>query len=42
MCTHKYGPDTSFTSWYDSLGTQIPRTRWGTGLDHVFIVHLMD
>ena len=27
------------TAWYQSLGTRIPRTRWGTDLDHAFIVH---
>ena len=27
------------TVWYQSLGTRIPRTRWGTSLDHAFIVH---
>ena len=42
MCTHKYGLDTSFTAWYDSLGTQIPRTRWGMGLDHASILHFDD
>ena len=42
MCTHKYGPDTSFTARYDSLGTPIPRTLWGTGLDHASIVHFDD
>ena len=26
-------------AWYQSLGTRIPRTRWGTGLDHTSIVH---
>ena len=30
--------DRGVTTWYKSLGTQIPRTRWGTGLDHAFIV----
>ena len=39
MGIHKYGSDTSFTAWYQSLGTRIPRTRWGTGLEHAFNVH---
>ena len=39
MGIHKYGSDTSFTTWYQSLGTRILKTRWGTGLDHAFIMH---
>ena len=31
--------DRGVTSWYQSLGTQIPRTQWGIGLDHAFIMH---
>ena len=31
--------DRDVKAWYQSLCTQIPRTRWGTGLDHAFIVH---
>ena len=31
--------DRGVTTWYQSLGTRIPRTRWGTSLDHSFIVH---
>ena len=30
------------TTWYHSLGMRIPRTRWGTGLDHASIVHFDD
>ena len=29
------------TAWYQRLGIRIPRTRFGHGLDHAFIVHLM-
>ena len=39
MGINKYGSDTSFTAWYQSLDTRILRTQWGTGLDHAFIVH---
>ena len=31
--------DRGVIAWYQSSGTRIPRTRWGTGLDHAFIVH---
>ena len=40
MGIHKYGPDTSSSQLgIKSLGTRIPRTRWGTILDHAFMVH---
>ena len=40
MGIHMHGPDYSFTTRYYSLGIRIPRTRWGTGLDHASIMHL--
>ena len=39
MYVHKFGFNTGFTAWYPSSSMRIPRTRWGTGLDHPFIVH---
>ena len=39
MGVHKFCFYTSFIAWYDSLGTQMPKTRWGMGLDHAFIMH---
>ena len=39
---HKFGFDTSFTAQCQDLGTRIPKTRCGTGLDHASIVHFDD
>ena len=30
--------DRGVTTWYQSLGTRIPRTQWGMSLDHAFIM----
>ena len=31
--------DRGAIAWYQSLGIRIPKTQWGTGLDHAFILH---
>ena len=30
---------TNVTAWCKSLGTRIPSTRWGTGLEHAYIMN---
>ena len=39
MGIHMHGLDNSFIARYESLDIRIPRTPWGTGLDHASIVH---